>query len=203
MRTAVAIAVTLLMLCTATFRDGDGDGATAVPAAARAASPKDRRFASAKLGIGLEAPSGWTLSLHTGYPNIIALMLHPNGSRISISVSETTASTARELVDRNRRGLEAQKLAVTRVGATVRDAMVLEARAQGRDDHLRQIYLVRPLSASTRQAVVVTLTARTEVLATAAASLDVMFARMTLETPVAASLDGGAEVPYRDGGSTL
>src|SRR5215470_4323534 len=72
---------------------------------ARAASPRERRFFSARHGVGVEVPPGWTLSQHTGYPSILVLLLHPNGSRISISAAPTTAKDARGLVEQNQRGL--------------------------------------------------------------------------------------------------
>lgn len=201
MRTNAALAVMTASAIALALSTGLFTGATApslTPAQAWAASPKDRRFVSARHGVGLEAPSGWTLSLHTGYPSIVALLIHPNGSRISLSISETTAQTARELVDRNRRGLEAQKLSVTRVGESVRDGISVDARAQARDEHLRQIYLVRPLPGGAHQAIVLTLTAREDVFATAAASLDLVLARLTLETPSSAAADAGTDVPRRD-----
>jgi hypothetical protein len=201
MRTTASLAVTTTSAIALAFMAASLTGApTPSPSLSQswAASPKDRRFVSAKHGIGVEAPNGWTLSLHTGYPSIVALLVHPNGSRISISVSETTAQTARELVDRNRRGLEAQRLTVTKVAESVRDGFAVDARAQVRDDQLRQIYLVRALPGGAHQAIILTLTARADVFATAAASLDLVVARLTLETPTSASADAGTDAPRRD-----
>lgn len=195
MRTTVAIAVATASAIAVALLAAWPAGA---PAPAQAASPKDRRFVSAKHGVGVEAPNGWTLSQHTGYPSIVALMLHPNGSRISISVSETSAETARALVDRNRRGLEAQKLTVTKIAETVRDGTAVDARAQGRDESLRQIYLVRALPGGKHQAIIVTLTARSDVLVTATSSLDLVVARLALETPASSSVDAGADTARRD-----
>jgi hypothetical protein len=200
MRTTAALAVITTSAIALGLPTGLLTGATAPSqqSQAWAASPKDRRFVSARHGIGVEAPSGWTLSLHTGYPSIVALLVHPNGSRISLSVSDTTVQTARELVDRNRRGLEAQKLTVTKIGESVRDGIAVDAHAQARDDRLRQIYLVRALPGGAHQAIVLTLTAREDVFTTAATSLDLVLARLTLETPSSAAADAGTDAPRRD-----
>ena len=76
---------------------------------------RERRFFSARQGVGVEAPLGWTLSLHTGYPEILCVLLHPDGSRISLSASATKAADAKALAAALRRGLEAQHLTITRV----------------------------------------------------------------------------------------
>src|SRR5436309_1498840 len=52
---------------------------------ARAIGPRDRHFSRARHGIGVEAPAGWTLSQHTGFGDTVVLLLHPDGSRISLS----------------------------------------------------------------------------------------------------------------------
>ncbi|HEY5088646.1 MAG TPA: hypothetical protein VIK30_01685, partial [Polyangia bacterium] len=41
------------------------------------------RFLSTRAGVGLETPPGWSLSLHTGYPDVLCVLIHPGGSRIS------------------------------------------------------------------------------------------------------------------------
>ena len=50
-----------------------------------APSNRERRFYSARAGVGLEAPPGWNLSAHTGYLNVLCLLVHPSGSRISLA----------------------------------------------------------------------------------------------------------------------
>jgi hypothetical protein len=159
-----------------------------------AASPRLGRFFSARHGVGVETPIGWTLSQHTGYPDIIAVLLHPDGSRISISAAPTTTSDASALAQQSRRGLEAQHLAITRVGPGPRGGVQLEARNPARASELRQLYLVRPVRAGKRQAVVLTLTARADALATAVAAFDWTVAHLALETPA-----GSDETP--DAGS--
>jgi hypothetical protein len=148
---------------------------------ALAVTPKDRRFVSAKQGIGVEAPPGWTISTHTGYPSILVLLLHPDGSRISISASETPAKNARELIEINRKGLEAQKLAILKVTPGPREGVELEARAPARGETVSQLYLVRSIKPDTRQAIVISLVARTDVIASHRPALDLVIARLSLE----------------------
>ena len=75
---------------------------------ARAGSNKERRFFNARLGVGVEAPTGWSLSLHTGYGNLLCTLLHPGGSRISLAADRTTAKDAAALAADSRPGLLAQ-----------------------------------------------------------------------------------------------
>jgi hypothetical protein len=133
--------------------------------------------------VGVEAPQGWTLSQHTGYPSILVLVLHPDGSRISLSAAPTPAKDARALADQNRRGLEAQKMAVTRQAAGPRGGVLVDARGRDRDELVRQLYLVRSLADGTRQAVVLTLTTRADHLASAGAGFDSAVAHLLLEAP--------------------
>jgi hypothetical protein len=148
-------------------------------APALAMNPKDRRFVSAKLGIGVDAPPGWTFSTHTGYPSVVVLLLHPDGSRISIAASATPAKTARELVEINRRGLEAQKLTVVSVGAGARGGFEVVARAEARDEGLVQLYLVRPVGGA-QQAIVISLIARSGSIATHRSALEWVVTRLAL-----------------------
>jgi hypothetical protein len=168
----------------------------ALATGALAASPRDRRFFSARHGVGIEAPPGWTLSQHTGYPSILALLTHPNGSRISISAAPTTARDARALVEQNRPGLEAQKLAVTRQATGPRGGLLVDARATDRDEVVRQLYIARVFG-DDRQAVVVTLVTRPAQLADASSGFDWAIGHLTLEAPAGhpiESADGGAGV---------
>jgi hypothetical protein len=151
---------------------------------ARAAT-LERRFFSARHGVGVEAPVGWTLSLHTGYPEILVVLRHPDGSRISLSAAPTTAADAHALVEQSRRGLEAQHLTITRVGAGPRGGVLVDTLSVGRDAALRQYYLVRAAGAGKRQGVVVTLTTRTETLASAGPAFDAAVAGLQLELPAA------------------
>jgi hypothetical protein len=167
--------------------------------AARALTPKDRRFVSAKDGITVEAPAGWNLSTHTGYPDVLVLLLHPDGTRISISAAETTAPSARELWDENRKGLEAQGLAVVKVAPGARNGVEIEARARGRDEAIVQLYVVRPFATSrarrgARQAVVVSLFARPDLLPSRRPALDQVIAKMPLDA-VDEAADGDGRPP--------
>src|ERR1051325_2992715 len=66
---------------------------------AHAANPRDRRFASARRGLVIEAPPGWTISEHTGYQETVVLLLHPDGSRISVTAAATTSRDAATLFE--------------------------------------------------------------------------------------------------------
>jgi len=156
---------------------------------------RERRFFSARHGVGIEAPVGWTLSQHTGYPEILVVLLHPDGSRISLSAAPTTADDARALVEQSRGGLEAQHLAITRVAAGPRGGVLVDTRGVGRAAELRQYYLVRAAGAGKRQGVVLTLATRAATLASAGPAFDAAVASLQLELPAGADEaepDGGA-----------
>jgi hypothetical protein len=159
----------------------------AMPAIAGTAN-RDRRFFSARAGVGIEAPPGWTLSIHTGYPNILCILLHPGGSRISLAVDDATAvADAAALVAQSRPGLAAQGIEVSAVSPGPRQGMIVDARATRRNQSLRQLYLVRTVdggATSARQAIVLTLTTTPTDLPTAAGSLDWVMAHLDLEPPV-------------------
>jgi hypothetical protein len=160
-----------------------------------ASSGSAKRIFDARRGVGIEAPPGWTLSQHTGYPNIIAVLVHADGSRISIAAAPTAAKDAPALAEENRAGMAAQKLAVTRVAAGPRGGVLVEARATERAEIVRQLYIVRAMErATTRQAIVVTLVAHPDHLASAGPAFDWVLGRLELEAPVApaGSPDGGA-----------
>jgi len=160
-------------------------------ARASADTSRERRYFNARQGVGVEAPVGWTLSQHTGYPEILWVLLHPDGSRMSLSAAATKAVDARALAEQSRRGLEAQHLAITRVGPGPRGGVLVEARGAGRAVELRQLYLVRPAGGGQSQAVVLTLSTRTEALATAGPAFDWALAHLALEPPA----DSQAPVP--------
>jgi hypothetical protein len=156
-------------------------------ARAAAGASREHRFFSAREGVGIEAPGGWTLSLHTGYPEILCVLLHPDGSRISVSVAPTTATDAKTLAEQSRKGLEAQHLVIAKVDDGPRGGVLLEARGAGKDTELRQLYLVRGAGAGKRQGIVVTLTTRKATLATAGPAFDWAVAHLVLEVPLDAA----------------
>ena len=147
---------------------------------------KERRFASAREGIAVEAPPGWSLSLHTGYANMLCTLLHPSGSRISLAADRTAVKDAAALAAESRPGLLAQGLTIERVAPGPRNGVLLEARAPRRGQAIRQLYLVRELETPRggRQAIVLTLTAPADQLAAATGPFDWVIAHLTLETPV-------------------
>jgi hypothetical protein len=155
---------------------GRSDGAT---------GNHEHRFFSARAGVGVEAPPGWNLSLHTGYANVLCLLVHPGGSRISLAVDATTAADAAALAAESRAGLAAQGIEVASLAPGPRGGVLVEAHQKRRNQQLRQLYLVRTVEGTpARQQIVLTLTTTPGDLASAAAALDWVIARLELETPV-------------------
>jgi hypothetical protein len=154
--------------------------------AAQSSSGKERRFFSARQGVGVEAPPGWTLSQHTGYPTVLVALVHPGGSRISVAVDRTTAKDASALVEQNKTGLLAQGLTIERVAPGPHDSVQLEARAGRRGQALRQLYVVRKVEGGRdeRQAVVVTLATPLADLAAASGPYEWVLAHLTFEAPI-------------------
>ena len=169
--TALAVASTLSIAARS-------DGAT---------SNRERRFYSARAGVGLEAPPGWNLSAHTGYPNILCLLVHPSGSRISLAVDAAgSAQNAAALAEQSRAGLAAQGIEITGVAPGPRSGVLVEARAARRNQALSQLYLVRAVEGTPpwRQAIVLTLTTTPNDLAAASGALDWVMSRLDLQTPI-------------------
>ena len=165
-----------------------GLAASAVAQTGRSGGNKERRFFSARQGVGIEAPLGWTLSLHTGYPTVLVAFVHPGGSRISLAVDRTAAKDAAALAEQSKPGLLAQGLTIDRVGPGAHNGVILEARAASRNQTLRQLYVVRSFAGAPppddRQAVVVTLVAPVADLVAASGPFDWVLAHLTFETPV-------------------
>lgn len=152
-----------------------------------ATSNRERRFYSARAGVGLETPPGWSLSAHTGYLNILCLLVHPSGSRISLAVdAAVTAQDAAALAEQSRPGLTAQGIEITGLAPGARGGVVVDARVARRNQVLRQLYLVRSVEGNPawRQAIVLTLTTTPADLAAAGGALDWVIARLDLEAPV-------------------
>jgi hypothetical protein len=152
-----------------------------------ATSNGERRFYSARAGVGLEAPPGWSLSAHTGYPTILCLLVHPSGSRISLAVDvAVTAQDAAALAEQSRAGLVAQGIVITGVAAGPRGGVIVDAYLARRSQALRQLYLIRAVEGNPawRQAIVLTLTTTVSDLSAASGALDWVIARLDLQTPV-------------------
>lgn len=147
-----------------------------------AAAPRDRTFESSTRGIRIEAPAGWEVSTHTGYPSIAAVLVHPGGPRMSLSTAPTGAADARAAVAAHRPGLEAQGLRVLRIEPGARNGVDVVMLAPRRDEAVRQLYLVRPLGPGS-QLVVVTLACSKAELAARATDFNFVVKRMTLTEP--------------------
>jgi len=154
----------------------------------RGSSSKERRYFSARHGVGIEAPPGWTLSQHTGYPSVLVALVHPGGSRISLAVDRTVASDAAELVNQSKPGLVAQGLAVERIYPGPHAGMQIDARAERRNQALRQLYIVRDINRGRdgKQAIVLSLAAPFDQLAGATGPYEWVLGHLDLETPVRA-----------------
>ena len=152
----------------------------------RGSSSKERRYFSARHGVGIEAPSGWTLSQHTGYPSVLVALVHPGGSRISLAVDKTAASDAAELVKQSKPGLAAQGLTVERAYAGPHAGTQIEARSDSRNQALRQLYIVRDIDGGPngKQAIVLTLAAPFDQLAGAIGPYEWVLGHLALETPL-------------------
>jgi hypothetical protein len=177
-RTVVAAFSVAVFAALALSAGARSDGAT---------STNERRFYSARAGVGLEVPPGWSLSAHTGYLNILCLLVHPSGSRISLAVDAAiTAQNAAALADQSRAGLAAQGIEIVGVAPGPRGGVVVDARVARRHQALRQLYLVRTVEGSPpgRQAIVLTLTTTPADLSGASAALDWVIARLDLQAPV-------------------
>src|SRR5262245_33287633 len=120
--------------------------ASALADPARSGSGRERRYFSVRHGVGVEAPPGWTLSQHTGYPTVLVALVHPGGSRISLAVDQTAVKDAAALVEQSKPGLIAQGLTIERVSPGPHNGVQLEARAARRNQALRQLYLVRTIA---------------------------------------------------------
>jgi len=177
MRAVLAAAALAIVVAASAFADTGRTGAG-----------KDRRFFSARHGVGVEAPPGWTLSLHTGYPTVLVALVHPGGSRISLAVDRTAVKDAAALVEQSKPGLLAQGLTIDRTGPGVHGGVLVDARAPRRNQALRQLYIVRTVGggapADERQAVVVTLATPAAELAGSSAPFDWVLAHLTLEAPL-------------------
>jgi hypothetical protein len=156
------------------------------PAPAQTTGAKPRRFFSARLGVGVDAPPGWSLSLHTGYANVLCTLLHPGGSRISLAVDRTAAKDAAALAAASRPGFASQGLDVARTGPGPRDGVIVEARSSRRDQFVRQLYLVRAVDRSLdeRQAIVLTLTTSLVDATAASSAFDWVIAHLAIEVTV-------------------
>jgi hypothetical protein len=149
--------------------------------ASAATAPKDRRYASARHGISVEAPTGWTLSTHTGFPSILVLLVHPDASRISIAVSDSAEKTPRDLAETNRKGLETQGLKIIGVRAGARGGIEVEAQSAPRAESLVQLYLLRaPAAPGPRQAIVITMVTPTASLVVHRAAFDYVVGKLGL-----------------------
>jgi hypothetical protein len=170
-----------------------------------AIGPRDRRLTNLAVGIAVEAPAGWTLSQHTGYRDTIVLLLHPDGSRISVTAALTPARTAAELLSKNVPGLNASGMRVLTSVAGARGTLMVDLAATAtsdRKERLRQSYLVREVPGGS-QAIVLTLVCREEVFAARAPALDFVLNRMSLDEPApAAGQARGVGAAGESGGRT-
>ena len=118
MRVALAAAAIAIVIAASAFAETSRTGGS-----------KERRFFSARHGVGVDAPPGWALSQHTGYPTVLVALVHPGGSRITLAVDRTTVKDAAALVEQSKPGLLAQGLTIVQTAPGPHDGVQLEARA--------------------------------------------------------------------------
>jgi len=122
-------------------------GLVLLPSVASAIDLDESLFVNRQHGIRLEVPEGWTLSQQTGYPSVLALLLHPK-SRACINLTLGTSGSGNDLrgfVLKNRKGLDAIGLRVSASRpSTVRGRAVWQLDISDRrgTTALRQLYLV-------------------------------------------------------------
>jgi len=150
---------------------------------ALALGPRDRHLTSARHGVSLEAPAGWTLSQRSGYGDTVTVLLHPDGGRITVTASMTTAADTRALFEQNRPGLVAQKLLPAPPRPGPRGFLSVGIASPGRPERVRQLYTVRAVPRG-RQAVILTLVCREDLFSQLIAALDFVVERLELDDPV-------------------
>ena len=104
---------------------------------------RERRLHKAGLGLSVEAPPGWGFSTQTGYPAVAFLLLHPDGSRLSLSVTKTHASSSAAFVEENVPALRLAHFVVVRASDTTNGARLLELKPEKGSSLVKQIYAVR------------------------------------------------------------
>ena len=171
--------------------------------AAHAIGPHDRHLTSAHHGISIEAPAGWTLSQHTGYGDTVVVLLHPDGSRISVTAAPTHAADARALFEQNRKGLLAQHLVPSDLQPGPRGFIAVDLTSPSSPNRLRQLYLVRA-TASGNQAIVLTLMGKGNAFAEQRTALDFVVTRLELDDPERPTMakDAGVAGARQDAGTS-
>jgi len=165
-------------------------GALLLASSARAIGPRDRHLSDVRHGVSVEAPAGWSLSQHSGYGDTVTVLLHPDGGRISVTASPTTAADSRALFEENQKGLLAQKMLPAPPQAGPRGFTSVDIAVPGRSDRLRQLYLVRPTPQG-KQAVILTLVCRDTLFAELTSALTFVAERLELDDPEPPTSSGG------------
>jgi len=87
-------------------------GLLLIPSIVHAADFDNSTYLNRPLGIRLEVPEGWTLTQQTGYPSILALLLHDAVS-LSLSIAHGTGGNLERLARENIVGMRATGLRVS------------------------------------------------------------------------------------------
>lgn len=118
-------------------------------AEAQAAVLRERRLHKASLGIAAEAPAGWGFTTQTGYPAIVFLLLHPDGSKLSVSLVKTGAENADSFATENKTALRASRFTIVRESATSQRGRLIEVKPSTGGVVIKQLYAVhRPRTSS-------------------------------------------------------
>ena len=152
-----------------------------------------RRANNAQLGISVEVPSGWVLSQRTGYSEMIFLLTHPDGSRISLSAQKALGAKASDILAQNKAGLAKQGFTENAAPRERGEWLVLDMDAPGNEKRLRQFYLLRK-TAGAAQALVLTLVSPAKFFTPHLTDIDFFIERMSLDdTAIAPRSDEGRD----------
>src|SRR5262249_22561953 len=110
-------------------------------------APSERTVTNEHYNVRIDAPAGWTVLKQVAYPNVIAVMSHRDGGRLTLAAERArSAETAQSLAERNRASMEKKGMRVRRLAPLGgNDAALVEASTADGALLMRQVYFVRGL----------------------------------------------------------
>jgi len=157
---------------------------------------RERRLHRSSPGVAVEAPDGWGFSTQTGYPAVLFLLVHPDGSKLSVSLARTRASQSAAFADQNRAALRASHFRFLAEAEGPRGGRRFDLRPEGTTNQwVRQLYFIRPpatapspsdrnegkTTSSLNEGVVVTLVTTDDLLAVHAHNLETLVESLTFD----------------------
>jgi hypothetical protein len=112
--------------------------------------PADRVVQSDRHQVRVEAPPGWTPQRQSAYPNVVAILTHRDGGRITLTAQRLRGGeTPAQLAERSRPALLRQDMKIERLAPSAFDSNACEITATSRDgkSELRQIYFIHGANA--------------------------------------------------------